>query len=97
MKKYGIGTGIFTIIFGLITFLSFKIYFGIKGGNVDDLGIFIVFMTLGLAMLILSFIVGLIAGSITLLFGIITIVRIIKAISSPKVETAHSSETEPKL
>ena len=98
MKKYGIGTGIFTIIFGLITFLAFKIFFAIKGGTVDDLGAFFAFLALGIIFLLLSIIVGIISGSITLIFGIITIVRIVKAISAPKDQPAqYSSESEPTL
>ena len=97
MKKYGIGTGIFTLIFGVITYLSWFIFFGIKGGEVDDLGMFVAFLALGLIMLVISFIVGLISGGLTLLFGIITIVRIIKAISGPKEVKPTSSQSEPTL
>ena len=51
MKKYGIGTGIFTLIFGVITYLSFFLFATIRGGNVDNLGEFFAFLAIGLIFL----------------------------------------------
>ncbi|MBN2156709.1 MAG: hypothetical protein JW776_11770 [Candidatus Lokiarchaeota archaeon] len=99
MKKYGIGTGIFTLIFGFITYIAFRIYFLIRSGasEVDDIGLLIIFVSLGLAMMIISFIIGLIGGGLTFLFGIITIVRIVKSTQESKMESKKSTEPEPKL
>ena len=97
MKKYGIGTGIFTIIFGVITYLSFFLFSAIKGGEVENLGEFFAFLALGLIFLVLTFIIGLIAGGLTLLFGIITLVRIIKAIKGSKETKAGTGQPEPTL
>ncbi len=97
MKKYGIGTGIFTLIFGTITYLSFFVFFTIRGGDVENLGEFFAFLALGLVFLLLSLIIGVISGGITLLFFIITIVRIIKAIKGPKVDKTQTYQSEPRL
>lgn len=97
MKKYGIGTGIFTIIFGVITYLSWLVFFAIKGGTVDNLGEFFAFLALGIIFYVLSFIAGIISGGLALLFGIITIVRIIKAIRGPKEPKQQPQQSEPKL
>lgn len=92
MKKYGIGTGIFAIIFGLITFFAAKIFFSILAGAGDVDALFIgVFVALGGFMMIVSAVVGVITGFLTIALFISTIDRVRSAIKQAKFKKQQAA------
>jgi len=78
MKKTGIGSAIFTILFGIITGISAYLFFSVLSGlNVEDLGIFAgLGIALGGILLVGSAVVGGISGFITIVLFIVTVDRI---------------------
>jgi len=78
MKKTGIGSEIFTVIFGIITGISAYLFFSVLSGlDASELGIFAgLGLALGGILVIGSAIVGGISGIITIALFIITVDRI---------------------
>ena len=78
MAKTGIGSAIFTIIFGVIFGISAYMFFSVVSGlSVEDLGIFAgLGLALGGVMLIFSGVVGGISGLLTIALFIMTVDRV---------------------
>ena len=99
MEKKGIGTGIFTLIFGGIFALCLYLFIAIRNSTiaVDDVGELFVWLIFGPLGLLITGLSGIVFGSLCLLFLIITIVRISKYAKSQKNPKTTGYESEPTL
>ncbi|MHA1111689.1 MAG: hypothetical protein ACTSRE_11345 [Promethearchaeota archaeon] len=94
MKKYGIGSGIFTIIFGIVfgfaAFMFFSIVAGVGSEDVDS--VFLgALLALAFIPLIISGGVGIISGFITIILFITTVDRVRSAIKQAKFKRQQAA------
>jgi hypothetical protein len=96
MKKYGIGSGIFTIIFGVIfTFSAYTFFSILLGVGADDVNSPFLGLLLGIVFLplVLSAVAGVISGFLTIILLITTIDRIKSAIRQAKFEKQQATQS----
>jgi hypothetical protein len=89
MKKYGIGSGIFTILFGVVfVFSAYGLISLLMGLGAEDVSSPFLGMLLGIAFIpiVLFTIVGIISGFLTILLLVKTIERIKSAVRQAKYE-----------
>ena len=95
MKKYGIGSGIFTIIFGVVFgFCAYGLISLMLGLGAEDVNSPILGFLLGIAFIpmVIFAVVGIISGFLTILLLIKTIERIKNAVREAKVEKQQATQ-----